>query len=285
MIKVLVGTVVASMLFPPAFANSEIVAFKVGDRFQSIAESSFVGFVKNVLIKNTAKQEYPLAAFFQKAITVVSLYERAVGFSSPVGHSAGIKGSVGSRLTSTQPEDIIAEPFRSISYLYSRYEPNFSGWALAKIDHIEIYGQFDISVDVDIHRLSNTLYSKGNISPDLFYANIAGVSGHFSGSYEGLPNEYNTGKGDDSNSSRKEGHQQGPFSHVLLSIQVILGLFGVAIGGYGIRETAKPVDKSAFDHDGPTGVWSLLSCFCLVIGGALAFVSVILLITYEIGCR
>jgi len=103
-------------------------------------------------------------------------------------------------------------------------------------------------------------------------------SGHVPSSLEGVPNKVDANESNDSEPHSYNEHSERPFGHILLGVQIVVGLFSVAIGAYGIRETGKPSHHAAFSHDGKTGIWAFLSCGCLVFGCAYTLVSVAFLI-------
>lgn len=80
-----------------------------------------------------------------------------------------------------------------------------------------------------------------------------------------------SGNGNIKNSERPRGH-------VLLGLQIILGCCTVLCGIYGVRETSKPLRKSFFRDGIEAETYALLSFAAIVIGGALALLSLLVLI-------
>lgn len=95
---------------------------------------------------------------------------------------------------------------------------------------------------------------------------------------ERSPNEENANKSKQSDPNSDNEHAKSPKRHILLSLQVIIGLILCVLSAYALGETSKPVDKAAFRHDGPAGWDAFLASVGIVQGGALAFIGLILLV-------
>jgi len=110
-------------------------------------------------------------------------------------------------------------------------------------------------------------------------AKFSSVDSHSPSGDESPPHKQNTNQGDASDPQRSYEHPISPRSHVLLGLQVILGLLVFAIGGYGFYDTLKPRKNSILAQAGPTELYAFASCACLVLGYLTALAGVILLIS------
>lgn len=116
------------------------------------------------------------------------------------------------------------------------------------------------------------------ISSSLRLANSRGFSSHTLSGLQGAPDKEDTKKSNYREPNRGNEHPERPRSHILLSLQIIFGLLYAAISAYIVGQTSKPVDKSAFLHDGPAGSWAMLGGIGLILGGGCALIGLVLLI-------
>ena len=86
----------------------------------------------------------------------------------------------------------------------------------------------------------------------------------------------NSKQANDDLTDGQENQGERPFSHFLLGLQVIFGTLSFAIGVYGTYETLRDPQKSNTVAKAVVGI--LAFSFCLVIGYALAFLSVLALV-------
>lgn len=159
--------------------------------------------------------------------------------------------------------------------------------AIRKIRHAVVYGDicsgrlayvFDIEYDLGLVSTLPLNRFTVNVGSGLPVADVAGVIGHLSGGFESSPNENHTAESNARKPSGNYEHSQSPRRHILLSLQIVLGLIYFIVGAWILCETNKPSSEAAFVHDGIAGIDALFGCFAIVAGAVIAFIGLVLLV-------